>query len=52
MMIHQADKKIKGFAFLQEFITKSGFFSFDWENSEKFPKKEFEQPSPNYAKQV
>ena len=39
-MIHQAQKKIKGFASLQEFITKSGFFSFDWENSEKFTSRE------------
>ena len=36
-MIHQAQRKIKGFASFQESINKSGFFSYDWENSEKFP---------------
>ena len=35
-MINQAQKKIKGFDSLQESITNSGFFSFDW-NSDKIP---------------
>ena len=39
-MIHQTHKKIRGFASLHESITKSGFFSFDWENSEKFTSRE------------
>ena len=57
-MIHQAQRKIKGFASFQESINKSGFFSYDWENSEKFPSREEskmqepEQPRPNQAKQV